>query len=294
MPWGTLSLVTDQDLGALEPLAIAAGSPWGKTAWPEARAEAKRELKILIEAAFGKIVKQPADRVLDTHAADLVYTYISSIYADVTAVGTDNYEDDITLTTVFATIASRLYIGADYQFDGLFVKMKDALNAVASTLTVKYQGAAGWTAMPNANDGTSVNGAPFAQTGRITWPIVPGDWKRQRLATSGDQLFWIELSVGTALNSGSAKAGQLLTVRVPDGLRRVAQLLALSNVLNGLERQSAKPKDWQEKATGYRQEALALFQMLKEQGGIPLDTNRDDVIERAETLQTAPLRLGRA
>lgn len=294
MGWGNLTLVTDQDLGAIEPLAIAAEAPWGRTAWPEARAEAKRELKILIEAAFNKAVPRAADRILDTHAADLVYSYTPSTYTDITAIGSDNYDDDVTLTSVFAATTGRLYVGADYQFDGLFVRMKDALNSVASVLAVKYAGPTGWTAMPNANDGTAVSGKTFAETGRITWPIVPGDWKRQRLATSGDDLFWIELSVGSALNSGTAKAGQLLTIRVPDGLRRVAQLLALANVLNGLERQAARPKDWKDKAAGYRTEGIALFQMLKEQGGIPLDSNRNDVIEQRETLQTAPLRLGRA
>jgi hypothetical protein len=58
-------------------------------------------------------------------------------------------------------------------------------------------------------------------------------------------------------------------------------------VLNGLERQAGKPGDWRDKALGYRQEALSLFQLLKEQGGIPLDTNRDNVIEAAEIIDTA-------
>jgi hypothetical protein len=294
MGWGNLTLVTDQDLGALEPLAIAADAPWGRTAWPEARAEAKRELKIWIETAFTKVVKHPADRILDRHAADLAFSYVSSSYADITTALTDDAEDDTNLTAIFVSTSNRLYLGADYQFDGLFVLMKDALNAVASVLAVKYSGPTGWTSMPNAFDGTAVSGKVFAQTGRISWPAIPGDWKRQRLATSGDELFWIELSVGTALSSGTARASQILTIRVPDGLRRIGQLLALGNVLNGLERQASKPADWQEKAKGYRDEAAALFTLLKEQGGIPLDSNRDNVITTPETVQSMPLRLGRA
>lgn len=294
MGWGALTLVTDQDLGAIEPQTIAAGAPWGKTAWPEARAEAKRELKILIESAFSKDVKNAADRILDLHRPDLVFSYISSAYAEVTTAVSDDTEDDLSLTAVFVSTSNRLYVGADYQFNGLRVLMKDALNAIASVLAVKYSGATGFLAMPNASDGTAVSGAVFAESGRITWPIIPGDWKRQRLATSGDELFWIELSVGTALSSGSAKASQIHTVRPPDGLKRVAQLLALAYVLNGLERQSGKPKDWQDKATAYRQEALGLFQLLKEQGGIPIDINRDNVVTAAEIVQTRPVRLGRA
>lgn len=294
MGWGTLTLVTDQDLGAVEPLAIAAAAPWGKVAWPEARAEAKRELRILLESAFAKTTRHAADRILDVHAADLVFSYISAAYADVTAACTDDLEDDVNLTAIFVSTSNRLYVGADYQFDGLSVLMKDARNAVVSVLTVKYSGATGFLAMPNAADGTAVAGAVFAQSGRITWPAIPGDWKRQRLATSGDELFWIELSVGTALSSGSAKAAQIAAVRAPDGLKRVAQLLALASILNGLERQSGKPKDWLEKAKQYREDALALFALLKEQGGIPLDTNRDNVIERAEAVATSPFRIGRA
>lgn len=294
MGWGSLTLVTDADLGAIEPQAIAASLPWGKTAWPEARAEAKREVKILIESAFAKDVKNAADRVLDLHRPDLAYSYISSTYADISAAITDDTEDDVDLTAVFVSTSNRLYVGADYQFDGLRVLMKDALNAVASVLTVKYSSATGWLAMPNAADGTAVSGKVFAQSGRITWPVIPGDWKRQRLASSGEELFWIELSVGTALSSGSAKAAQIHCIRPPDGLKRVAQLLALAYVLNGLERQAGKPQDWKDKAVSYRQEALALFQLLKEQGGIPVDVTRDNVIQDAEVVITQPVRLGRA
>lgn len=294
MGWGSLTLVTDQDLGAIEPQAIAADRPWGKTAWPEARAEAKRELKILIESAFAKDVKNAADRILDRHAPDLVYSYISSAYADITANASSDTEDDVNLTAIFVNTANKLYIGADYQFDGLSVLMKDALNAVASVLTVKYSAAAGFTAMPNAADGTAVSGKVFAQTGRITWPVIPGDWKRQRLGPSGEELFWIELTVGTALSSGSATAAQILCIRPPDGLKRVAQLLALAYILNGLERQAAKPADWTEKAQFYRDHGLALFQLLKEQGGIPVDVNRDNVVTAAEIIETRPVRLGRA
>jgi hypothetical protein len=148
--------------------------------------------------------------------------------------------------------------------------------------------------MPNAADGTAVSGATFAQSGRVSWPAMPGDWKRQRVSTSADELFWVELSVGTALSSGAATAAQIHCVRAPDGLKRVAQLLALYYVLNGLERQAGKPKDWQDKAVAYRQEGIALFQLLKEQGGIPIDINRDNVITAAEVVHTGPVRLGRA
>jgi hypothetical protein len=293
--WSNLTLCTDADLGAIEPLAIASGSPWGAVTWASARAEAKREIKVWIEMAFGKDTPNPADRILDLHAPAWVVGLNGSTYTDYTALAINRDEDDLDLTTIFNNAANRLYLGCDYQFDGVSVLMKLALNAQARVLTTKYAGPTGFTAISGASDGTAVTGKTFAQSGRITWTTTPTDWQRQLVGTvSAEPLYWVELSVDTALSAGSTKAAQILTVRTPDGLRRVAQLLSLAYVLNGLERQSAKPKDWAEKSAGYRAEAVALWQALKENGGIPLDTNRDNVIERREIVATAPLRIGRA
>lgn len=289
--WAALTLVTDADLGAFEPQAVDSRAPWGTRTWSKARAEAKRELKILIETAFAKETKNAADRILDVHRPDYVMSLIGSTYADMTTAAADDTQDDLALTTVFASTNNRLYIGADYQFEGLWALLTGTRNAVARTLTAKYAGPTGWIDL-EALDGTAVSGAPFARSGRISWGI-PLDWQRQTLASLADDFFWIELSLSGALTAG-VTAAQLLPVRAPDGLKRVAALLTLYYVLNGLERQAAKPKDWQEKAVGYRQEAIALFQLLKEQGGIPLDVNRDQVIEPAEIVDTRPVRLGRA
>jgi hypothetical protein len=289
--WAALTLVTDAELGAIEPQAVATAAPWGARTWSKARAEAKRELKILIETSFGRTVKNPADHVLDVHRPDYAFSLVGGTYADVTSAASDDTEADLALTTVLASTSNRLYLGADYQFEGLFALLTGTRNAVARTLTVKYHGPQGLTDL-EAVDGTAVAGATFGQSGRVTWGI-PADWQRQRLGSVADDYFWIELSTDGALTAG-VTAAQLLAVRAPDGLKRVAALLSLYYVLNGLERQAGKPKDWQEKATGYREEAIALFQLLKEQGGIPLDTNRDDVIEPAEIIDTTPVRLGRA
>jgi hypothetical protein len=293
--WANLTLCTDADLGAIEPLAVATAAPWGATTWTSARAEAKREIKVLIEMAFAKETANPADRVLDLHTPAWVLGLASSVYTDYTARAVNRDEDDVDLTAIFANAANKLYLACDYQFDGVAFLLKDALNAQARILTAKYSGPAGFTAISGASDGTAVTGKTLAQSGRVTWTTVPTDWQRRLVGTvSADPFYWVELSVDTALSAGSTLAAQILTVRVPDGLRRVAQLLSLYYVLNGLERQAAKPKDWAEKAIGYRQEGLALFQALRENGGIPLDLNRDNVIERSETVHTAPLRLGRA
>jgi hypothetical protein len=182
--WSNLTLVTDADVGAIEPQAVASGSPWGAVVWPSARAEAKRELKILIESAFGKTVKNASDRILDLHRPDYVLSYINSAYADITAAAVDRLEDDVNLTTVFANAANRLYVGADYQFDGVSVLMKDALNAQARTLTAKYSGGAGFAAISGATDGTTSAGATFAQSGRIAWSTIPSTWQRRLVGST--------------------------------------------------------------------------------------------------------------
>jgi hypothetical protein len=286
--WANLTLVTDADLAAIEPQARANTSPapWGATTWPTARAEAKRELKILVECAFPK-VRGAADRILDRHSPAYVLSYVSGAYADITSAAVDDEEDDVNLTAIFASSANRLYVGADYQFDGIWVKLKDALNAQSRTLTAKYRGGTGWTTLA-ATDGTTA----FASSGRITWTI-PSAWQRVRLGPTADEYFWVELSLDAALTSGSTLASQILPIRAPDGLKRVATLLALYYVLNGLERGAGRPEEWKEKADRYRKEALDLFQLLKEGGGIPLDTNRDEVVDQRELEDYTPITLRR-
>lgn len=291
--WANLTLVTDADLGAIEPQATSAQTPppWGAVTWAGARAEAKRELKILVEMAFPKVVGA-ADRILDRHAPDYVLSYVSSAFADITSQAVDDEEDDVDLTAVFVNTANRLYIGAAYQFEGVWAQLKDALNAQATVLTAKYRGAAGWVDLA-ATDGTAAAGKAFGQSGRVTW-VIPSAWDAIRLGPVADEYFWVELSLSNALSAGSTKAAQLLPIRAPDGLKRVAALLALYYVLNGLERQAGRPEEWKEKADRYRKEGLELFALLKEGGGIPLDINVDQVVDQAELEDYSPVRLGRA
>jgi hypothetical protein len=292
--WANLTLVTDSELGQIEPQATSnqSPSPWGATTWTSARAEAKRELKVLIETTFPK-VPGVADRILDRHKPDWVFSLISAAYADVTTAAVDDEEEDLALGTIFASASNRLYIGADYQFEGLWIKLLNDVNTVARTLTVKYSGSgtAVFTTV-SATDGTSSAGKTFAQAGRVTWTI-PSDWQRIRLNGTAAEYFWIELSVDGAITATTA-ASQVLPIRAPDGLKRVAAYLSLFYILNGLERQAGRPEEWKEKAAWYRTEALKLFDVLKNNGGIPLDMNRDEVVTQAEIQQTAPLRLGRA
>lgn len=289
--WAQLTLVTDADLGAIEPQATSAQepAPWGARTWASARAEAKRELKILVETAFPTVVGA-ADRILDRHRPSWVFSYIAAAFADITPAAIDDEEEDVALGTIFASANNRLYVGADYQYEGLWVKLLDSLNAVARTLTVKYSGPAGWTTL-TVTDGTSAGSATFAQSGRITWTI-PDAWQRIRLNGTGEEYFWVELSVSGAITDTTV-ASQILPIRAPDGLKRVAAYLSLAYILSGLELQSATPGDWTTKADKYRDRALKLFDLLKTAGGIPLDIHRDESVSQAEIEQTTPIRLRR-
>lgn len=294
--WANLTLVTDAELGQIEPQCRAnqVPYPWGAITWPSQRAEAKRELKIWIELAFPEVVGA-ADRLLDRHAPDYAYALTGGSSDDVTNEVSDDEEEDLDLSTVFVTVADdRIYIGAAYQFEGLLALLKDSFNAVASTLTVKYSagsGTGGWKAL-TVTDGTSSGNATFAQSGRITWTI-PSDWQAIRWNGTADEYFWIELSVSAALTAGTALS-QLLPIRPPDGIKRVAAYLALYFILNGLAQAAPDPESWQKKADAYWERAQKLFQDLKERGGIPLDRNRDQVVTEGELKTTSPVRIRRA
>lgn len=294
MGWSALTLVTDSDLGALEPESI--NGAWKGTTWPNQRAEAKRDLKIWLETDFAHI-PNVADKVIDTHRPDAVWGYTAATYNDLTANAETITDDDVVLSTVFATAATdKLYVGHSGEFDAIQVRMLASLNAIASVMTVKYSGPTGWTTL-TATDGTAVSGKTFAQSGRITWSL-PTDWQRRTLNNRNDGYFWIELTVSAALTSGTA-AGQVLVVKAPDGLRRVCGYQALGYIYTNLAAQAPSTGYWAGRArnqfkTGYFDRADALYAAMRDKGGIPIDLDRDGVISSAETNVTNPLRIGRA
>lgn len=291
MSWAGLQLVTDADLGQIEPEAIATTSPWGSTTWPGQRLQAKRDLQVWLESDYGL---GAADRVLDRHQPDQVFRYTGGTYADVRTAMSDDTEEDLDLAAVFATPATdRLYIGLQAAFDGLEVQLLDSLNAVASLLTAKYWGPDGWTALTMA-DGTrnSANTASLTQTGRLRW-VVPANWERRRLNGTGDEYYWIELSVSAGLTAGT-RCSQLLPTVVPEGLRLAACLRALGYIMRGLAAGAGNPEDWRTRGDRYLQDALAVYDRLKTSGALALDLNNSGAIEPTiETGIITPTRLRR-
>lgn len=291
--WSQLTLVTDADLGAVEPQAIATEDPppWGARTWPAQRARAKTELKIWIEAAYPDVVGA-ADRILDRHRPSYVFRVTGGATTDITSQAVDDTPDDVDLAGMFATPGTdRLYVAAPYQFEGLHALLTGTRNAAASVLSAFYSGSAGWTSLA-ATDGTASGGATLAQSGRITW-TVPSAWQPIRLHGTADEYFWAELRVSATLTAGTSLS-QLLPIRAPDALKAVANYLALSFILQGLERGAAAPEEWQTKANHYYDRATKLFDQLKAGGGIPLDRNRDQSVSQRELEDYQPIRLRRA
>jgi hypothetical protein len=294
MSWSGLTLCTDTDLGELEPESTS-GS-WGATTWTSQRASAKKDLKIWLERDFSKkpdgtIRTDVCERVRDTYRADAVYGYTGGSYTDLTTTAGDETANDVALASVFATIGTdRLYLGFEGEADGFAVFMRDAFNAIASVMTVKYSGPAGWTAL-TASDGTSSSGKTFAKSGRVTWTI-PTDWQRTEV-NGTDELLWIEVSISVALTAGT-KASQVLQVKAPEGLKKVVAWQALGYIAMTRAAQAPSTEYWMHKArnqwkTGYMDEADKLYESLRDKGGIPIDDDEDNVIDPEDELNLAIL-----
>lgn len=285
MGWSGLTLVTDSDLGQLEPETTDPRVPLGRAVWYDQRAEAKRDLKIWLELDFPD-VPGVADRVVDAWKADYVFGYTGGAYTDLTVAAGDDTPGDVAVTDIFTTPSSdRIYIGAAWEFEAVALSLLGAKNAAASVLSVQYAGPAGWTTLPCV-DGTAVGGVSLAQSGRVAWTI-PTRWQRQRLNGTGDEYYWVALVVSGALTAG-VTASQILAVRAPDALKRCAAYLALYHIYNGLAPGAANPESWQTKADKYLDQAKTLYGALKTHGSLWLDLNRDSAIE--ETSGEATIR----
>ncbi len=296
MSWSGLTLVTDADLASFEPLT--ANGKWGQVTWTSQRAQAKLELKTWLETDYRATVGDDVcDMVRDTYDADKVWGYTGSAYTDLSVAAANDTEADVNLSSVFATFGTdKLYIGNGGSFDGLDITMLDSVNAIASILTVKYWGNAGWTTL-TASDGTANSGKTFGKSGRVTW-TQPSDWQRRTLDNSSDAFYWLELSISAGLTAPT-KASQVLIIRPPEGLRRVALYLAMGYIVANLATQAPSTEYWSFKSrnqfkTGYLDIAEEKYADMRQKGGIPIDVDQDGVIDEGEADLISPLRISRA
>ncbi len=287
MSWTRLGLVTDADLGVIEPQATVAAKPWGAASWPDQRAEAKNDLAIWLERDHPD-VPGVTDRVIDTWNPAYVLGYTGSAYTDLTSEASNDTEEDIDLATTLATFGTdRIYVGAAWEFDGVWINLLDSINATASVMTVKYWADAQWTDL-TATDRTKASGATLATSGRVTWTI-PSDWVRRKLSNTSEEFFWVEISLSAAPDAGTA-ATQILPIHAPAALKRCAAWLALSHIMNGLAVQAPEPDRWQAKADNYLDMAKALWKETR----VPLDLNVSGGVDDSEVVSAqGPVRFAR-
>jgi hypothetical protein len=288
MSWAQLQMVSDGDIGAIEPQATEAGKPWGKAEWPTQRAEAKNDLAIWLERDHPD-VPGVTDRVRDRYAPEIVLGYTGSAYTDLTSTASDDAAEDVALATILATFSTdRLYVGAPFAFSGLHISLLDSVSAATATLTVKYWGDAQWTDI-HASDGTSPGAVTLAQSGRVTW-AQPKDWERRDLNSQGQEWYWVELSVSAAPTAGTA-ATQILCLQPPKALNRCAVWLSLYHICNGIAMQAPEPERWIEKADKYLDMARTLYRETR----VPLDLNLSGAIspDEAQTEARGPVRFTR-
>lgn len=293
MGWNRLALVSSADIGNLEPEATSSDRPWGHAHWPKQCSEAKRDLKIWIETDFADL-PGACDRIIDRWNPDWAFKYTSAAYADISSEIRNDTEEDVNLAAALATPSTdRIYLGAPFEFDGLFVKLLDSVNANASVLTVKYWALNQWQTI-QCIDGTALSGKAFAQSGRVTW-TTPTDWERRTLNGTGDEYYWVEISVSAALTAGTA-VSQMLAIRSPDALKRIATYLALYHILNGLAQAAAEPANWQTKAQAYWDKAVALYSAVKNNKALWMDLDKSGGLTAPEetTLGKSGVTLGRA
>jgi len=286
MSWAQLPLVSDLDIGALEPQAIDAGAPWGRDEWPDQRGEAKNDLAIWLERDHPD-VPGVTDQVRDRFDPAIVLGYTGSAYTDITSEASNDTAEDVDLATILATFGTdRIYIGAPYAFTGVHVGLLDSVSSATSTLTVKYWGKAQWTALTIA-DGTSPAAITLTQSGRVTWK-QPTDWERRDIDSQGQEWYWVELSVSAAPTAGTA-ANQLLCLQPPLALKRCAVWLSLYHICNGLALQATEPERWQEKADRYLDMARTLYAETR----IPLDSDLSGGVseEEKQTEARGPVRM---
>ena len=141
-----------------------------------------------------------------------------------------------------------------------------------------------WQTVPAPADGTvASSGKTLGQSGRVTW-AVPTDWERRSLNDTGEEYYWVRLSINNALTSGTA-VSHILTIRESHSLTLVHTYLALAYIFGGLARQSTDPEGWRTQATSYRDMAVTLYERLKSKGGIPIDMDLSGGVEPpAETV----------
>lgn len=276
MSWHPNDLVADQDLVDYESAIL---TNFGASAW------LTRRTKVLEDWLFPILKANGYDpqRLRTRFEPDVALQFTASAYTDRTGVLKDDTEDDLTLSTVFATPGTdALFIGSTGPFRGLHWRMLDAVNATAATLTVSYWNDA-WTAL-TVTDGTAKTvGKPFSGGGSMTWPMV-ADWTIRTL-NSSLPLYWVKVTLSAV--PATAKVTQCGCIR-----RSCLAAPAALRTLMAIFREAPTSQDgpWKEKGEYYEKEADAALQRALLIVGGELDTANSakpsDTVDATEAAQS--------
>jgi hypothetical protein len=267
--WHPNDLVTDADLVSYEPKVL---TQFGQTDWKALRQKALDDFIFPLMENRGF----PPDRFRTRAEPDKVWSFSSPTYTDEnSAAGTS---DGLNLASLLSTSAKYLYIGAKTPFRGLSIRMLDAVNSAAVTLSVDVWADRWVTA--TVTDGTLVGSKPLARGGAITWAPIDGVVKRK--VNASDSMYWARLSCSAAPTGASA--GPISVIR-----RSRLCAAAAFRTLELLFRHAVTGQDgpWERLEEKYRDEAEKAWLRVADQIGPEFDTDNDDRIDGPENTQTA-------
>ncbi len=275
--WAPNDLVSDADLTAYDRLIL---TQHGASDWQGRRQKALEDWLFPQLEARGFMPQ----RLRTRFELDHVLGVTSSVSSDKTAAA--KTEGGLNLATILAASSDALYIGSDEPFRGLSVRMQDAVNAVAASLSVSAWVDA-WTPVAALNNGTVTGTKPFTKGGAITWALPEG-WVERSIQGAGP-LFWVKLALSAAMTAGTV-IGPVSAIRrsrlcAPAALRTLALIYR--------EAPTSQDGQWEQKAVWAQEEADKAFARVIDAIGGEFDTDVDDVIDGAESGQTAAQVTGR-
>ncbi len=242
MSWHPNDLLSDADLLAYERTVL---QQFAVTDWTAKRAKTLEDWLRPQMVAHGF----NPDRLRTRFVADAVFANTSSTFSDVTDAAENATADDINLATILASSSDYLAIGSTQQFRGLSIRMLDAVNTVAGTLTVEVW-CDEWRAVTVTDTTQATIGKPFSRGGSLSW-VVPSEWVLRTL-NSSDPYYWARIKLSAAPTG--AKFGQVSCIRrsvftAPAALRTLAMVF--------FEAPVSHKSPWLEKARFYEREADA-------------------------------------
>jgi len=270
--WAPNDLVSDADLTAYERKIL---TQFGVSDWQ------MRRQKVLEDWLFPQLEAKGflPQRFRTRFDINAVLSVTSAVTTDQTSAA--RTVGGLNLNTILATSSDLIYIGSVEPFRGISVRMQDAVNAVAATLTLQVW-ADTWKTPTSINDGTKlVSGTPFSSGGAITW-TMPDALVERSLQSTGPY-YWAKLALSTAPTASTA-IGPIGVIR-RSRLCAPAALRTLSLIFREAPTSSDGP--WDEKAEYYEVEADKAFARVIEHIGGEFDTDADDQVDADEAVQTS-------